>query len=287
MSQSVRSFVDTTEIQIGMPIHLYIEIQKHRPSDFFEFSPLSAQDSLKDNFEILSVSYDTLQLNNTSIFQQKIGFTAWEKGSYTLQPVWVTINGDSIATKIVNIQVDEPMAKEEINEIKDIVTEEVSPLSFINLFLGIFIFYTAIGFILYFVNERRYSNQKQANFQPKNFEGWKSLTLNKLHQLQSSQLIEKGKVKEFYSQYSDIVKGFLHERYKIPAKELFTSDLIHLIENRHYLPEEDTRKLKTLLRRADLAKFAKIVPSKEQADQDIHEAIQIVEKTPNQSISES
>ncbi len=284
-AQSIRTFVDSTKIQIGRQAHLYIEFQKDKASDFIVFPTFEEQDSLQSGFEVMSVDFDTLELQGEKLFQQKIGFTAWEKGNYEVKPIAIKVNNDTLFTKVFTVEVTEPQPKEELNDIKDIIYYPKTWWQHFLDYLPFILVIMAVIALIFYWRRKKKKERKEADIQPMSHQSLNEKTIQELNDLQSKHWIEKGKVKDFYSSYSEILKEYFSERFHIPAKELFTSDLLYELENRRKLSEENIRKLKVVLKRADLAKFAKIKPSAEQGEEDIQIAKQIIESVPVESLN--
>jgi len=80
-----------------------------------------------------------------------------------------------------------------------------------------------------------------------------------LQALDNEQLWQKGQVKEYYVRLTDILRGYVEARYQTAALELTTDELI---EKARITPGLLTiaQPLETILRTADLAKFAKAQP---------------------------
>ena len=57
------------------------------------------------------------------------------------------------------------------------------------------------------------------------------LAYAELKQLSESRLLEKGKVKLFYSKISEIIRRYTEERFQIDAMELTTTDLLIRLED--------------------------------------------------------
>jgi hypothetical protein len=88
----------------------------------------------------------------------------------------------------------------------------------------------------------------------------------------------RGMLKEFYSEYSLIMRRYLERRYEFPALEMTTFDLARELEDED-LPQVLTERLLPVLREADLVKFAKFVPDYRECDAQIDRGFELVELT--------
>jgi hypothetical protein len=103
-------------------------------------------------------------------------------------------------------------------------------------------------------------------------------TRNALAALAAEDLPGKGMIKEFYSRLSDIVRGYIHERYQVDALECTTTELLdnlaHVEATR--LPREA---LAAFLQESDLVKFARAQMSPESCDHALAFANRLLELT--------
>ena len=96
--------------------------------------------------------------------------------------------------------------------------------------------------------------------------------------MKSAEDIEFGRLKRFYFELSLIIREYLEGRYESPAVERTTFEL----ENDEKLKEIDGdyyKKMFEFFYRADLAKFAKFLPSVEEAESDLKLSYDFVSAT--------
>ena len=91
-----------------------------------------------------------------------------------------------------------------------------------------------------------------------------------LKQLDESTYLENSELKDYYSELTFIIRKYLDEKVYDRALESTTDELITRLNllndaNQIELSKEDIRKLDTILKRADLVKFAKSAPDVELA----------------------
>ena len=86
-----------------------------------------------------------------------------------------------------------------------------------------------------------------------------------LQQLESKELWQKGEIKSYYSELTDIARNYIEEEIHIPAMESTTSELIEGLrraakQQKLKLSNETVENLEKVLKQADLVKFAKVKP---------------------------
>lgn len=101
--------------------------------------------------------------------------------------------------------------------------------------------------------------------------------LAKLRELEASTLLANGKIKEFYSALSDIVRLYLEQGFKVMALERTTAELMRDLRRNPHVQTDWHATLRHLLEACDLVKFAKFRPSSEEGKEELNKAIQFVE----------
>ncbi len=80
--------------------------------------------------------------------------------------------------------------------------------------------------------------------------------LNALDTIEQRKLWQQGRVKEYQSEVTDLLRGYVEERYAVPALERTTEELMGELRV-SALPESERQLLGNILRLADMVKFAK------------------------------
>jgi hypothetical protein len=88
--------------------------------------------------------------------------------------------------------------------------------------------------------------------------------LKKLDELANSRLVESGQARRFYFGLSDLFREFIERELGIPACEATLEELRPKLRACEDLKPEQVRDAIWLLELADMAKFAKFVPSREE-----------------------
>ncbi len=89
-----------------------------------------------------------------------------------------------------------------------------------------------------------------------------------LHKLEDSDFIEQGKVKEYYSELSFILRGYLERRYQVSALERTSAELLADFRKMNHSPHLSNL-LKDFLETGDLVKFAKYTPATDEIEKDL------------------
>jgi hypothetical protein len=103
----------------------------------------------------------------------------------------------------------------------------------------------------------------------------------KLNELDEKLLWQNNKVKEYYSELTEIIRGYIERELKVPALEKTTDEILDMLKGFKdaetiETSEETIKKLKGLLQEADLVKFAKSKPLALEIEEDRKDAENIV-----------
>lgn len=107
-----------------------------------------------------------------------------------------------------------------------------------------------------------------------------------LEELQNQKLWQNNKHKEYYSALSDILRTYLDGRFGVGAMEMTTDEIIDAIADIE-LPQKSAMDLVSVLRDADLVKFAKAMPEASENESAYSKVYYFVEETKPVEISET
>jgi hypothetical protein len=281
-AQKVKTSVNVTKNKIGAEFKLTLK------TDVDTLSKVIFPEA--KNFGALEVinSYKIDTVRNGARYEliKKYGLTQFDSGKYTIQRIPVLINGkpvfsDSIKVEVNNIQVD--TLKQKMYDIKDIAQVE-SPIG--NWWIYLLIFF-AIGIAGYFIYQFIKKRQNQPKAEVIVFKSPIEKATTLLQQLENKELWQKGEIKDYYSELTDIARNYIEEEINIPAMESTTSELIDGLrkaakQKKLKLSNETVENLEKVLKQADLVKFAKVKPLDYEIEEDkkrISSSIVIIHKS--------
>lgn len=259
-AQKVTTSVNVTKNKIGAEFKLTLK------TDVDTLSKVKFPEA--KNFGALEViqSYKMDTVKNGARYEliKNYGLTQFDSGKYTIPRIPVLINGkpvfsDSIKVEVNDVKVD--TLKQKMYDIKDIAKVE-SPMGTWWIYLLILIAIAIAGYFIYKYIKKRQSEPKVEEIIFKSpIE--KATTL--LQQLEGKELWQKGEIKHYYSELTDIARNYIEEEIHIPAMESTTSELIEALrkaakQQKLKLSNETVQNLEKVLMQADLVKFAKVKP---------------------------
>lgn len=151
-----------------------------------------------------------------------------------------------------------------LNPIKDIIKEKANITDYYNVLILVLTL-ILMGLLYFFYKRQKEKKEVTTLVNTPTIKlpaGEKALLA--LKELDSQQLWQNNKIKEYQSGLTNIVRTYLHDRYDIKAVEMTTQEIITSLQKKDF-DSSYKDELTQILQVADLVKFAKAVP-----EDDIH-----------------
>lgn len=213
---------------------------------------------------IRSYVIDTIKHGARYDLIKKYGITQFDSGKYVIPSLKVLINNkvfvsDSILVEVADVKVD--TLKQKLFDIKPIAESEFQLSNFWRYFL-IILLILGLGALIYWLIKKSQKKKVEEIEELKSPIERATILLKKL---EKKELWQKGAVKEYYSELTDIARNYIEEAIEIPAMESTTSELIVAlraasIKKKMTVSAETLENLERVLKQADLVKFAKSRP---------------------------
>ena len=213
---------------------------------------------------IRSYVIDTIKHGARYDLIKKYGVTQFDSGKYVIPSLKVLINNkvfatDSILVEVSDVKVD--TLKQKLFDIKPIAESEYQLSNFWRYLLIILLIF-GLGALIYWLI-KKYQNKQVEEVEELKSPIERATIL--LKNLEKKELWQKGAVKEYYSELTDIARNYIEEAIEIPAMESTTSELILAlraasIKKKMTVSAETLENLERVLKQADLVKFAKSRP---------------------------
>jgi hypothetical protein len=268
-AQKVESSIDSLSIKIGQELTYSIEVEVDTTSlvvfpEGQTFQPLEMIESYK---------VEATKIDDRFKLIKKYGLTQFDSGKYTIPRQKILIGDyefltDSLTVEINNIVVD--TTKQGLYDIKPLIDVDKSPSKWWLYTLLIALLLALIAFVLYWFvwREKPLTHEEKVALLPP-YERAKLA----LQELDNSDYLENDQLKAYYSDLTQIIRKYLDEKVYDRALESTTDELISRLSllkdgNQIDISKEDIKNIETILKRADLVKFAKSTPDKELAKLD-------------------
>jgi len=259
----VTARMDADHITVGDRAQLFLEVQ-HNSAVSRVIWP-----ALPDTFNSLEIvqkgRIDTVRNGDIVTYRQQLQITGFDSGNFIVpafrfpvvpaQGAADTLRSDSFLLLVQTVAVDTTKG---YKGIKEIIYVQASWLDYIWWIAGGALLVLAVaGVVIYFMKRKKQPEPEPAPAVPA--EALHERYLRLLDELDRQQLWQHGRVKEYYVALTDILRDYIEERFRTPAMELTTDEMLDKArmhaEMRVYL-----FLLEQILRTADLAKFAKAQP---------------------------
>ncbi len=257
--KQVVTSIDTTKNKIGAEFKLTLKTSVDTAAKVI-FPKLKNIGALE---VIRSYPIDTIKNNDKYELIKKYGLTQFDSGKYSIPSIKIFINtkpfySDSLKVEVFNVKVD--TLKQKMYDIKPI-SEVASDNSWIWKLLLILLLIAGIGAFIYWYT-KKYQKKK---IEEEVYKTPIEKATNLLNNLEKKELWQKGEVKAYYSELTDIARNYIEEAIEIPAMESTTSELIQglrvaSLKKKMSLSQETIDNLEKVLKQADLVKFAKSKP---------------------------
>ncbi len=287
---SVSLNVAKNKIEIGEPLDVTLSIDYPASYNVKKIVLPLVTDSAKlgNDIEIWETQppFDTLLENNKGDFikhyEQHFTIATFKKGIVDLNSLYAIFDNDTVVSNALILTTDvvklEDNAK--LKNIKPIIEDPFSTWEKIRLFileywiiiLLLIIIPVAIFAIRYFIKNKP-EKVVEKEIIPLNIR-----VLEKLEAIEKEKLWQNDKVKEYYSEVTDVVRQYLTERYNIATFEKTSSEILNQLKLKP-ISRDQFVQLEKLMRLADLVKFAKTSPTPFENESTINIAKEFINET--------
>ncbi|MCA0131109.1 BatD family protein [Winogradskyella alexanderae] len=265
----VTTEVDTTKIRIGEQISYNIKVEADSSSlivfpEGQTFLPLEA---------VETTDIDTIKKDSRLLLSRIYKLTQFDSGAFTIPRQKIIIGDqpfftDSLKVEVNTIEVD--TTKQGLYDIKPIIEVDKTGGNWWKYLLLVILMIGLVGFLLYWFIWRKkpLSVEEEIALLPPYDRA--KLAIKKLDE---SKFLISSEIKKYYSELTLIIRKYLDEKVYDRAMESTTDELImrlQLLKDGNQFPfkKETIQNLESILKRADLVKFAKSKPDTALAEMD-------------------
>jgi len=284
-SQKAVLSLDTSSIRIGE--HVQLRLNATLPKSASLYWP-AISDTLSGSVEVASkskVDTNATSRNDFVNYSQSIIITSFDTGFHFIPPftIFYAYNGDTarhellsegVYLRVRTVEVDTTKA------IRDIRGPMQAPFTFAEIapYLGgVALICLVIGLIWYYMWRKRMNKPLFPVITRTQGPPWQ-IALQGLDILEAKRLWQNGKIKEYYSELTDILRHYLHQQHSIEAMEMTTDEILAAYDSANLNPESRLT-LSDILVQADYAKFAKALPQKTENEKSMLYSRQFIEST--------
>ncbi len=207
---------------------------------------------------------------DTATHTQQTVLTSFEPG---LHHVRVSPD-DSLPLMVLDVEIDTTNA-----EIRDIAPIEQVPYTFWEVFRWVLLALAvlALAFLGWWLYTHRSRVQELlGTAEPADTRTPEERALDSLEALRTQKLWQAGKVKEYHTELTDIVRRFIEESTSIRATDMTSDETLAEVESGKWNVESTL--LRDIFSTADLVKFAKSEPLPHEHDRSMAQAVDFVKQ---------
>ncbi|HNW97874.1 MAG TPA: hypothetical protein PKK00_05635 [Bacteroidales bacterium] len=275
--------LDSNKILIGDQVKM--KLQLSFPSKTLVVWP-ELNDSLSGKIEIIQKSkIDTVKGTNNLTLNQVYTLSAYDSGSFYIPQIsfkykntgdtgFATILTDSILLNVNTIAVDTTKA---IKDIKGPLDVPFNWKALIPYVAGGIALVAIIVLLIYYFQKKKKGGKFFIDFSKPPLPAHE-IALLALEELKNKKLWQNNKVKEYYTELSDIIRIYIEKRFSVNAMEMTSDEIISTFRSID-IANDLKDKLRQLFILSDLVKFAKANPLPNEHDLNFLNAQSFVKDT--------
>lgn len=280
---NIKTWLDTTMVLIGDQINYHIEITKNRSVNV---NIPEYIDTIAKGIEVIDKSkIDTTFLTADLLkLEQSYLVTSFDSGFHIIPPKPFAFSGNGYSDTLYSQPLYLGVLTFQIDSVKgivDIKPPKETPFTFSEAWP--YVYWSLLGLVLlagiFFAYQRFVKREKVRFVPPPPKIPAHRLALDELDQLERKKLWQQGKVKQYHSELTEIIRRYLENRFGILALEQTSDEIMDDIRNKKLTSPEVEELLSGMFHLADFVKFAKLQPTPDANEKGLKDAFDIVLKT--------
>ena len=276
----VSASIDSTMLMIGdqTAMHLSVTQEANERVEMPVFG-----ETLQDGIEIVDRSaVDTTTLPDGRLqLSQELTLTSFKDSLFAVAPIAVVSGGDTFWTEPMALNVIQPFEVDSSLAITDIKDIEKAPIYWWGIIRWILLALAVIGLfvgayygVLWY---RKHFLKEEEAIEPELLRPADEVALEKLDEIKAQKIWKDGKVKEYQTELTDVVREYISRRFDVQSTEKTSDETLRAMKP--LIDKELFAKLSKMLQLADLVKFAKWHTTPDENEQALSTAYEFVNET--------
>jgi hypothetical protein len=240
-------------------------------------------ETLQDGIEIVDRSaVDTTTLPDGRLqLSQELTLTSFKDSLFAVAPIAVVSGGDTFRTEPMALNVIQPFEVDSSLAITDIKDIEKAPIYWWGILRWILLALAVIGLFVgaYYGVQwyRKHFLKEEEVIEPELLRPADEVALEKLDEIKAQKIWKDGKVKEYQTELTDVVREYIGRRFDVQSTEKTSDETLRAMKP--LIDKELFTKLSKMLQLADLVKFAKWHTTPDENEQALSTAYEFVNET--------
>ena len=276
----VSASIDSTILMLGDQTDLHLRVTQDA-DERVEMPVFGEQ--LQDGIEIVDRTIvDTVRLADGRIqLNQYLTLTSFKDSLFAINPIAVASGEDTFWTEALALNIVQPFEVDSTLAITDIKDIEKAPIWWWGIFrwvlLALGIGLLAVGLYYLWKWYEKHHQPAEETIDPELLRPADEVALEKLDEIKAAKIWKDGKVKEYQTELTDVVREYIGRRFDVHSTEKTSDETLR--EMKPLIDKDLFARLKSMLQLADLVKFAKWHTTPDENEQALMTAYDFVNET--------